>query len=437
MNDSRRTAGRGGAAARAPPPRAACGRCLSRRHCPAACLFRSQACFACGAIGHTRAACRSRTGPQRVGLVEEEHLAPSGSPGTPSGGSSVHNDGEHEPYYLFRAQSVQVGEKRKPPLMVDVCVDGCPLRMELDTGAALSVYSERSFRDIWPEGGPQLESCDKRLKSYSGEVLELCGQAMVDVRYGEQRARLPLVIVKGDGPFLFGRNWLSSLKLDWPSICHVADRCRAKTIVSEFPDVFSDGLGCHKGAELSISVDPDVKPRFFKARTVPLAYREQVDAELEKQIQQGLWETVEHSRWAAPLVVVPKPGGKIRLCGDYRLTVNRVAKVDQYPLPRVEELLTGLSGSTVFSKIDLKSAYNQMVLDADSREYLTVNTPRGLLRPTRLSFGYASAPSLFQRTMDTLLAGIKGVCVFLDDVVVAGDAVESQCIATRGSPTAE
>ena len=134
---------------------------------------------------------------------------------------------------------------------------------------------------------------------------------------------------------------------------------------------------------------------------------------------------------------MPQPGGKIRLCGDYRLTVNRVAKVDQYPLPRVEELLTGLSGSTVFSKIDLKSAYNQMVLDADSREYLTVNTPRGLLRPTRLSFGYASAPSLFQRTMDTLLAGIKGVCVFLDDVVVAGDAVESQCIATRGSPTAE
>ena len=59
-----------------------------------------------------------------------------------------------------------------------------------------------------------------------------------------------------------------------------------------------------------ISVDPDVKPRFFKARTVPLAYREQVDTELEKQIQQGLWEPVEHSKWAAPLVVVPKSDGK-------------------------------------------------------------------------------------------------------------------------------
>ena len=72
-----------------------------------------------------------------------------------------------------------------------------------------------------------------------------------------------------------------------------------------------------------------------------------------------------------------------------------------------------------------------MVLDEASREYLTVNTPKGLLRPTRLSFGYASAPSLFQRTMDTLLAGLKGVCVFLDDVVVAGRTVESHDAALR------
>ena len=201
--------------------------------------------------------------------------------------------------------------------------------------------------------------------------------------------------------------------------------------MSEFSEVFSEGLGCYRGAEVNIAVDQDVRPRFFKARKVPLAYREQVDAELEKQIQRGLWERVKHSKWAAPLVVVPKSGGAIRLCGDYRLTVNRVAKVEQYPLPLVEELLSGLAGCTVFSKIDLKSAYNQMVLDEASREYLTVNTPKGLLRPTRLSFGYASAPSLFQRTMDTLLAGLKGVCVFLDDVVVAGRTVESHDAALR------
>ena len=201
-------------------------------------------------------------------------------------------------------------------------------------------------------------------------------------------------------------------------------------MVTELFEVFGNGLGCYRGAEVNISVDPDVKPRLFKARTAPLAYREQVDAELERQIQQGLWEPVKQSKRAAPLVVAPKPG-KNRLCGDYRLTVNRVAKGGQYPLPRMEELLTGLVGSTIFSKIDLKSAYNQLVLDEDSREILAVNTPRVLLRPTILSFGYASAPSLFQRTMDTLLVGIKGVCLFLDDVAVAGETMESHEKALR------
>ena len=74
----------------------------------------------------------------------------------------------------------------------------------------------------------------------------------------------------------------------------------------------------------------------------------------------------------------------------------------------------------MYSKVDLKSAYNQLPLDEKSREYLTVNTLKGLLKPTRLGFGYSSAPALFQRTMEVLLAGIPGTCVFLDDIVVSG-----------------
>ena len=130
-------------------------------------------------------------------------------------------------------------------------------------------------------------------------------------------------------------------------------------ILDEFADVFKEELGCYRGGEVGIDVDPDVQPRFFKPRTVPLAFREAADAELEDQIRGGLWEQVRHSKWVAPLVVVPKAGGQsIRVCGDYRLTVNRAAKAEQYPLPRVEELYSKLSGCTIFSKIDLKNAYN-------------------------------------------------------------------------------
>ena len=131
-------------------------------------------------------------------------------------------------------------------------------------------------------------------------------------------------------------------------------------------------------------MDAGVQPRFFKARPVPLAYREQVEHQLQADIDRGLWEPVKSSKWAAPLVLVPKSDGSVRICGDYRLTINKAAPVEQYPLPRFEELSAKLQGSTVYSKVDLKSAYNQLPLDEKSRENLTVNTLKGLLKPTRL-----------------------------------------------------
>ncbi|XP_043196383.1 uncharacterized protein LOC122387702 isoform X2 [Amphibalanus amphitrite] len=93
VNDNRRPLDTGGAASRAPPARGACSRCLSRRHVPAACPFRSQNCYACGAVGHTRAACRSRAESQRVRLLEEEEQPePSVTPGTSQSGAAPHND---------------------------------------------------------------------------------------------------------------------------------------------------------------------------------------------------------------------------------------------------------------------------------------------------------------------------------------------------------
>ena len=412
-----------------------CSRCL-RQHLPSSCPFRNKTCFACGRRGHLRAACerlsrqhlRQLSADSSQPAAEAPDDAGAGLPRQelldPEGGVAC-----DETYAMFSVR--QNACERRPPLMVKVSLDGRAVDMELDTGAALSVCSDSVFRQLWPSDGPDVEPCDVRLKTYSGEPLSVCGQAMVNVEYGGSSTLLPLVIVKGSGPCLFGRNWLSRIRLDWPAVCRVSSQCLVQPVLDEFPDVFRDELGRYRGGEVAIDVDPDVQPRFFKPRIVPLAYREAVDAELEKQIQLGLWEPVRHSKWAAPLVVVPKADGGIRICGDYRLTINRAAKVDQYPLPRVEELFSKLSGCKLFSKIDLKSAYNQLVLDERSREYLTVNTPKGLLRPLRLSFGYASAVSLFQRTLETLLADIPKVGVFLDDLVVAGADFESHNAALR------
>ena len=200
----------------------------------------------------------------------------------------------------------------------------------------------------------------------------------------------------------------------------MSEKTDVEEVVDKFSEVFQEELGCARDAEVSIPVDESAPPIFFKPRTVPLAYKSQVDAELDRQIKAGLLEPVKWNSWAAPIVTVPKASGEIRICGDYRLTVNKVTPLEQYPLPKAEELFTKFQGSTIFSQLDLKSAYNQLPLDEKSRKYLAINTHRGILVPTRLGFGYASAPAVFQRYMETLLSGIPGVGVFLDDVVVSG-----------------
>lgn len=71
---------------------------------------------------------------------------------------------------------------------------------------------------------------------------------------------------------------------------------------------------------------------------------ETVEAELQRQVSEGLLEKVDSSEWATPLVVVPKKDRKVRLCGDYKITINPVMKIDEHPLPTIEELFSTMSG---------------------------------------------------------------------------------------------
>ena len=116
-----------------------------------------------------------------------------------------------------------------------------------------------------------------------------------------------------------------------------------------------------------------------------------------------------------------KGDGTIRICGDYKQTVNRAAKTDAYPLPRIEDLFAFLTGGQLFTKLDLAHAYQQVPLDKDSQLVTTINTHKGLYCYNRLPFGIASAPAIFQRAIEAILQGIiPHVCVYLDDILVTG-----------------
>ena len=91
---------------------------------------------------------------------------------------------------------------------------------------------------------------------------------------------------------------------------------------------------------------------------------------------------------------------------------------DRYPIPKVQDLLNGLADFTVFSKLDCAQAYNQLLLDEESKQLTTVNTHRGLIRWNRLAFGISSAPGIFQRCMENLFRDLPGVLCFLDDLLL-------------------
>ena len=153
---------------------------------------------------------------------------------------------------------------------------------------------------------------------------------------------------------------------------------------------------------------------------MPFVLRATVDDELQKLEREGLLEKVDVSDWATPLVIVPKKNGKVRLCGDYLNTVTPVMDIDQYPLPRAEDIFATLVGGKCFSKLDLTNAYQQLLLEEDSRKFVTINTSKGLYQYTRLPFGVASAPAVFRfrKTMDSILQGIEGVACYIDDVLI-------------------
>ena len=136
--------------------------------------------------------------------------------------------------------------------------------------------------------------------------------------------------------------------------------------------------------------------------------RAKIKQELERLQSAGAIEPVQFSDWLHPLCL-------------FWVTVNQAARTESYPLPRIDDLFASLNGGKTFTTLDLAHAYQQILLDEESRKLVVINTHKGLFRYNRLPFGVASAPAIFQRTIEGILRGIPHVCVYLDDILVTGN----------------
>ncbi|CAB4004480.1 LOW QUALITY PROTEIN: uncharacterized protein K02A2.6-like [Paramuricea clavata] len=164
----------------------------------------------------------------------------------------------------------------------------------------------------------------------------------------------------------------------------------------------------------------------YTGERIPVAGEVMVPVRELKEVLETHKEVfTEELDWASPIVTVAKPATNSsqtnhRVCGDYKATINQASKLDNYPIPKTEDLLTTLSGSQKFTKLDMSQAYQQLRLDEESKKYTTINTHKGLYQYNRLLFGISSAPGIFQRTPENLLQGIPSVIVRVDDILVGG-----------------
>ena len=386
-----------------------CYRCGTPDHIASHCRFASFVCRKCQKKGHLARVCRSSkpAGRQGTGKVNAKtHQL-----------TSAREDTEDEVPLL------QLGKGQAAPITVDVTVNDVPVTMEVDTGAAVSVMSCQQQQKLFPQA--QLHPSQVVLRTYTAEKVAVVGILPVHVAYEGQEHDLPLVIVQGKGPALFEREWLAKIRLSWPSIAfHTVVGKRLEEVLQQFQEVFREELGTARTPSVHLKLKQDSQPKFVPARSVPFAIKDAVAQEIQRLESVGILKKVEFSRWATPVVPVPKRDGSFRICGDFKVTPNPALEVDQHPIPKPEDIFASLAGGELFTTLDLSQAYQQLLLDEESSELVTVNTHLGLYRYTRLPFGVASAPAIFQRTMDQLLNGLTGVRCYLDDIIITGKSTE-------------
>ena len=147
-----------------------------------------------------------------------------------------------------------------------------------------------------------------------------------------------------------------------------ADESFESSFAKQYPNLFSDRIGKFNKFQVKLTIDRSVKLVHQKARNVPLHLREKVETALQKLLDDDIIEkVVGPTTWVSPIVPVPKPNGEIRICVDSRLA-NKAISREAHSIKTVEDVAIKLNNAKIFSKLYLRSGYNQIELDPDSRD---------------------------------------------------------------------
>lgn len=388
-----------------------CIHCGYKNHISVNCKYSAAVCHTCGKIGHLASVCKNKK--KRAANInyvsENDHENCEAT----NKESVVEFGGVREDYLFYI-----VNKTPHDCMSAVVKIDKIDFSFVLDSGASISVMPRELFLRHFCFS--DLNGTPTKVFSYSGHELVVFGMLKTDVEYNNKKIAMNILIVDSTGPPVLGRDFLTRFGIQFAQINSMTSICNLQELLAHFSALFDGGLGKYKYLQVHLDVIPNSKPIFCKPRPVPYAFREQVDAELLRLETAGVITKTVSCEWGTPLVPVLKSNGGVRICADYKITINKQLIDFKYPLPRIDDVFNSLQGGAQYSKLDLEGAYHQFELDDESREMVTISTHRGVFTMNRLPFGIKPATSIFQRELEKTLLGIPGVVNFLDDIVVTG-----------------
>lgn len=373
-------------------PSTPCWGCGEMHYYIKSCPFREKQCPDCNKKGHKAGFCNA---PKPKKFQQKDN---QGNVGFVESGSSCHH--------------VNAVRKR-----VNVEINQLPITLQIDSGSDFTIISVETFNKI---GCANARSPTHHAFDASSNTMAFVKEFDAAIKLFNQIEHGTVLVTTNPNLNILGADFMQKFGLfDRPinEVCLAIQSKFGQQLQSEFPQLFSDTPGLVDKFLPKLYLVENAKSIFRQKRQVPFAMMKPVEDELDRLIKLKVIEPVEYSENAAPIVSVRKSNGTVRVCGDYATGLNDQLQSCHHPLPTREEILAKLSGSKIFTKIDLSDAFLQILIHPDSRKLLTINTHKGLFQFNRLAPGVKPAPGIFQQIIDSILADIPGAAAYLDDIL--------------------
>lgn len=295
-------------------------------------------------------------------------------------------------------------------------INECEVTMKVDSGADVNVVSQEDWSNISQASSEKIAIADAskdKLIDYSGNTIEVVGKFTGSIRCPKNPETTTAEFFVADcrpQPVL---SFTTAQDLGILRIYNSIDQVKQ---LKRFPSM--------PITPVKLTIDTNVMPKSHVYNNIPAPLEKFVEDHWDELESVGIIEPLRSpATWLSSVHVVPKKGNEHRIIIDMRNANTAIAR-EFYPMPNPDRLLSNISDATIFTTLDLKSAYHHVLLDENSRYITAFMTSRGPRQFTRLPFGINCAPELFQRIMDNIFSGLKGVACYLDDILIFGKDLE-------------